>query len=276
MAIPICIEVPLPPEPPKITMLQFGVLEKARESLYSLPDPSRYLLALQDQLAVALMPVRQFLEMLEMINAIVACILAVKDAISKLSPGPLISCFGNLLEAFMRLLQWIPPIPYIKIMLDVMGFALELINEVVLLFVVLDNKIGEYRNALAAAADLSDLSMESTLTCAQSEIRALAINGIDAIRLIKPLIDVLMNSIGRLVPSSELQDAVAKYNEVSGSIGNLKSAIASGPAIPTGLGTIVTVMASMTQAIATLHNTLAPIVGRAKIVPAAMPTFRNI
>ena len=280
MAVAICIPLPDPVTPPRINLPYIGVFEKAREGIYDAgADFAGMLAKMQDQLAVALAPVRQFLELVDAIMAIKQCIESIPKSLMPPSPKPILDCLQKLLKVIGILLRYIPPFPYIITIMDLISIEIDLIDEVVSLFVTLDQQITQSKNALADALNLNDLDLQSILSCGDDEIQILIGNSGDLLQLMQPMIDMMLNPILSYIPNPVLRDKLDEMKDLDKQIKDLQTQIRSGGSIPTAglVGSLVTALYAMRSVLVTLYNALAPVIGKEPDkVMTTPPTFSNL
>lgn len=276
MAIADCLELPAPPPLPRLDIPQFGLLESARQSLYDLPDLSNYIMRLQDAAAAALAPLRRFLELIEVVVSIEACFFAVIDALFPPSPGPIIDCLKDFAKALARLLQFIPPFAYIQVILDLCDYTILLVDEIVGLFQILDAKLSEYKAVLAGALELGDLELATITDCAGTEVKALTLNLMDALKYITPLITVIVTPIARLVPIPAIADQLKALADIPATLEAIQTDIENTEGPPV-VSELTEAMFSLRNIAAVLYNLLAPVIGKAADRQTANPpTFVNI
>jgi hypothetical protein len=275
MSIADCLELPLPPPPPSIEIPQFGILETARESLHDLPDISKYIMSLQDVAAVALAPLRRFLELIEVIVAVMNCFNAIPDSLLPPSPGPIIDCIKALVEAFARLLAFIPPFSYLPTILDLADYAMLVIDEIVALFVLLDERITEYKSVLSNALELGDLELGAITDCASGETKVLTANLMEILKFITPLIKAIVQPISRLIPAPPIKKMLEQIADLPGTLTGIQDGIeaTTGPPV---LSPLLQAMYVLRNLMVVLYNVVAPIAGReANKQPEEVPTFNN-
>jgi hypothetical protein len=277
MAIADCLELPPPPQLPRLEIPQFGLLEAARQSLYDLPDLSNYIMRLQDAAALALAPLRRFLELLEVLISIEACFFAIIDALFPPSPGPIIDCLKEFAKSLARLLAYIPPFPYVQVILDLCDYTILLVDEIVALFQLLDAKLSEYKVTLADALELGDLELAAITDCAGTETTALTLNLMDTLKFVTPLITVIVTPIARLIPIPAVSDQLIALSNIPATLDSIKGDLESteGPPVVEDL---VTAMFSLRNIAVTIYNLLAPVVGKPsdRQIAPQVPKFVNI
>lgn len=266
--------MPAPPDLPQLEIPQFGILAAARQSLYDMPDLSTYLMSLQEAAALALAPVRRFLEMVEIILAIKSCQDAVIEALLPPSPGPIIECIKDLIKAIARLASYFPPFEYVKTMLSLCLFIIQVIDEVVDLFVFLDAQLARYLVVILAALELGDTDLGSIADCAGAEVTQLTVNMMDVLQYITPLLKIMLDPLARLVPIPQLRDILKQIANIPQTLTDIKATIgqAQGPPV---IGELMQTINSMRNISVLAYNLLAPVVGRdSNLQPKELPEFQ--
>ena len=103
----------------RIRLPGLGALQALREALDKLPSPSQAVGQFMSMIDSALQPLRQIISVMEMLLAIINCLEAVYDAVSELSPDPIVDCINNLSTIISRLAEYIPPVPYMRAIADI-------------------------------------------------------------------------------------------------------------------------------------------------------------
>lgn len=261
MAVPICITLDDPPEPPSINLPFLGELQAVRQSLYDLPELSTYLMQLQGNLTVSLTPLRGFLELLEIVILIKNCVESLIDALMPPRPGPIIDCFKNLAAAFKRLTKLFPPWSYVHTMLDVVDYIFAMTDEVYALFQELDDRITSVAGVLDLATARNDTDLAALLDCTSDETRLLTVNAAEALSLIVPLAKLFLEPLARITGSSQMKDALQALDSLNGTVSSLKDSYRQAVSLPV-LSPLLTAIDSMRKALAIVYNVAAPIVGR--------------
>ena len=292
-----CINIDVPSPPPQLDIPQFGILEKGWDAMGKIPDPSELLAKFQDQMAIALAPVRRFLEIVECFLAVKNCITAIPDAITSLSPSPIFECIENLAETLARILSWMPPLSYVRLALDIFSYCIDLIDEILTFFSVLDRKISSYISAMDTAVAAGDVELISIVNCGLSGIRPNVVTVLDMLKFVEPINDVLMEMFLRLIPSDQMKQAVGQYKEAGEYMGSVRTSLATTtgqgalPAPPSvetitkvqnelvplpPLGPLLSGMNMIRNAMVLLHNIMAPIVGEESTKQGRdMPEYDN-
>lgn len=271
MSVSVCLPIPIPPGQPRLSIPGLGYFEVAKDALYSIPDPTKYMMSMQDLATVALAPVRRFLELVEVILLIQQCVTSVIDCLLPPSPGPLINCLKKLGEAIVRLAALFPPISYIHCLCDILEYCINVIDAIFDFFHVLDERITELRGNLAMALSLGDVELASITDCAGKEVGALTLNAMHLLRGITALLGIIVGSIARMVPSPDMQKAAKEIAAFPETLVNIQDAIANAEGAPV-LDDAVETMLIMRRLLINMHTLLASIVGRPRIRSAAPVT----
>lgn len=275
MSLAACLELPAPPIPPTIVLPNFGSLQAARQSLYDLPDLSNYIMRLQDVAALALAPLRRFLEMIEVFVAVKECITAIPDALMPPSPTPIYNCLKALAKVFVQLLQYIPPFNYIPTIIDLCDYMIITVDEVVGLFTLLDDKINQQKAILAEALELGDLELIDITDCVSGETNALVINSMDILKYFTPLLSVILSPIARLMPVPILREKLKELADIPQTLNDIQETIEATEGPPV-LDSLVETMFVLRNMMIVVANVLSPFVGQAaNRQPVAAPTFDN-
>lgn len=187
MAVTICI--PLQDVEAVLARLRvrlpgIGTLQAMRESLENLPSPTKAVQQFMGLLDVALLPLRNIVQIMEMIVGLLNCIDAVRDSISELSITPMTDCITNLSAIINRLAEYIPPFPYLVALSDIVLVLIVYVDEVLRALLSIDARITELNAIRARASSLSDTNLQLIADCVQSEVnaaRANALGGLEAL-----------------------------------------------------------------------------------------------
>jgi len=274
-----CTLLVAPNPPPEVQVPFLGALKKARESLYGLPDPSALLMKFMDNLNLAMAPLRQFLKLVQTIMAIKDCVTAIPEAILTLSPAPIIKCLKNLMKYIAKLIAMIPPMSYVRLLVDICSVIIQLVDELIYTVQVLDARIQQYFADLATATALGDTKLIEFTNCGASELQIIAINMSDILKLIKPVISLILDPLVDLMPSGDLKNAVKALENVDSALGpiaaTVQSAGASVAALQVALRPLVMLLGPLREVIVTTHNTIAPLIGRDPLATREVPEFTS-
>ena len=166
-----------------------GTIESWRDSLRSVPDPSRAIMKLLESANLALAPLRPWLDAIEFAFAIVNCFNAVIDSLGPPpDPSALTGCISNLADIAARLIQYIPPLPYFRAFADILRVVIGLLDEVEGTIGELELQIQKAGQAINRGIQLDDAALTLVGNCSTAEVRAVGTN-----------IMLLMQTIGRFV-----------------------------------------------------------------------------
>jgi hypothetical protein len=209
-----------------------GIIEKAWDSLHSIPKADQLLMEFQDAIAAALAPVKRYFEIIEILSDIQACFMAIPKAIMQLSPDPVMDCFENLFKDLARVLSWMPPMSYVALGCSLAAYCIDMMDEIISLFVELDDILTDYITTFQEAELLGDNELISILGCAASDIKVRLIIVMDLLKFVKPANDILVNMFIRLLPNSEmvktLKDIKEKYDDLDAYVGQAGVSIRGG------------------------------------------------
>lgn len=276
-----CIDPPAWRRPPSIRIPNQGTVEMAWDSLSSIPDPADLMSKFMNVVNLALASIRKYLQMVEVVVAIKQCIEAVPKAIMTLSPSPIFDCLKTLAKVFTQVMQDFPPFPYIFMAVDVAGICVDLIDAFILLFQRLDAKIAALVNLNNYALGLSDIELVNMSSCAMKDVKLSVQQILDVLKIVKPVNDILLSVILRLMPIPSAQKAANDYALAAITFGTASSELEAGGgalSVITGLpplGTMFQALAGARNAIAVIYNVLAPMTGvDDQKTTIAIPTFQ--
>jgi len=262
-----CTIVPPWQRPPSIRIPNLGVIEQAWDAISSIPDPAEIMSKFMNTLNLALAPIRKYLQMVEVIIAIKQCVEAVPKAIMTLSPNPIFDCLKALARTIVMIMQDIPPFPYIFMAVDVAGICVDLIDAMIALIERLDAKIAALVNLQNYAAALGDLELIDLANCGLAGVKLTMQRLLDVLKIIKPINDIIIQVIMRLMPIPALQKAVEAYSSAGSTMDSTSSELSAGGgavSATTGLPSLSLMFSGMAiarNAVAMVYNILAPFTG---------------
>lgn len=244
MAAVVCVKLPEIPDKFTLTMPGMGELAYLRDSIESMPRPSSLLLKFLNSLAPALAPINNIIKLVDMIQAIIACINAVPKCFMTLSPGPLIKCFEKLFKALAALIALVPPMPYIRMVVDIVVLIRYLVDDILSVFSIIDKEISKIKQVLEDAQRTQDDTLLEIGECAKENLNQEMAGIMQVIQLIGKLtglIFTIMETISTLIPG--MDQKVEEWKEAMGAAtDSLGSADATG-FIP--LGPIITALTTI-------------------------------
>lgn len=288
-----------PPVPPQLDIPNFGILTKANGFMDRVLEPADLLAQMQDQLAMALAPVKRYLEMVEVIGAFQACITAIPESIMTLSPQPIFDCHDNLRKYIGRVLSWIPPISYYAMGADVASYCIDVIDELLALFKRMDTLVGKWINIYDAADAAGEIVLAESTTCAVTAVIPPLTNGLQMMIFAKIANEALLRPFARMPcpPLSTAAEAIGNsidiailYSQSSriqimAGIKDPLPGFNGGPIGPDpahiiipvpGLAPILDMMAFLRETLVFLYNLIAGLLGRPEKDNRTMPTFKYL
>jgi hypothetical protein len=283
----VCQPLVVPTPPPQITIPHFGTLQVMFDAIDRIPDPMDLLCKLQDLLAVAMAPVRRFLEMIEGFAAIKQCFTAIPEAIMTLNPDPIYECLKQLAKALATLLSWIPPLSYVRLALDIINYCTTFLDAIINFFTLLDLRIGAWIEIYEDGLASGDLELVGLAGCGMQSVTFSLNQIMPALQFIMPINNVLMGVFTRLMNMEGLKQAQKKYtdatthiNKISNVIGQAAAGGWDGTSLPDAednysdvdsgrhtlipfptLGPLLSSIAIIYNALVMIYNLLAPVVG---------------
>jgi len=213
MAIIICYKLPAIPPGYSLTLPGMGELTYLRDTLERMPRPSEMLLKFLNSIGPALAPVYSLLKVLDLIQAIIRCVMSVKDCITTLSPFPLIKCFSGLFEALAKIIPLLPPIVYLKMVVDIISLLRMLLDDILSLISIIDFRISEIKRTIEAATAAGDAALIEIAECAKHNLMQQAGGLVSVLEVIGKFIGTLLivlDMIASFLPPS----AAKEFNKV--------------------------------------------------------------
>jgi len=265
--------------PPRITIPNLGVLEQAWDMIDGIPDPMDIVAKFMDKINLAMMPLKKYLQLVEGIVAIKQCVEAIPKAILWLSPTPIFDCLKALARVIAPIIQDIPPIPYIQAAMDIMAYAIDLIDAIIDLFTALDTKLSRLFDLRVYAQALGDIDLVNFSNCGLKDITLTMQQIMDLLRYVQPLVSILLSVILRLLPTPAAQRAADDLLETALTFGETQDLLADVDITVTGLpdlGAFFLALGSMRKILVQIYNIIAPIIGEdADKTDRTIPTFTH-
>lgn len=289
-----CTPLPPPDAPPHMRLPHLGLLEKAREGLHAIPSPATYLVKFQDALATALAPVKMYLEILEAVNAIYACMQAIPECIIRLSPTPLYECFKNLTQAVRVILQYLPPTAWLYTAAHLAEYTIDLVDEIIEVFIEVDGKIDQQVRGLDYARNMLNSDLEDLIDCNLGDLQALICNIEPILIFVVPAQKILLDTMYRYLKDPRIKVSITRLAAMQVWLPAAFAAVATGTALPEPplglpsssettqhasvpiprLGNLLTVMNDGRNQAVKLYNIFAPLAGLSgRKVERTLPTF---
>lgn len=193
MATLVCVEMPDIPDKLEVTMPGIGVLQLINDKIDGVPRPSQYVLKAMNSLSPALGPVYTFIRILDVVIAITNCQKAIPNAIMTLNPSKIFECIEKLIQAFANLIPLIPPLTYVRMVLDIVVALRVLVDDLLSTLVEIDKEISRISNMLANAVDNDDTVALQIGECAKKNLNQNVAGLMQIIEVIVKILTVLMN-----------------------------------------------------------------------------------
>jgi hypothetical protein len=233
--------------------------------------------------------------MVEGMYAFKQCMTVIPDAIASLDVDALWNCIKTLIQTLARVLSWMPPFPYIVTAVDIAGYGLDLINEILTFMEAVDEKITKWIEIYDLAEQIGDLELIGFVNCGIGQTKVDIHMMMDTLQFISPINDALIENFLRMMNLEPLKMAYQQYTQASQYYAQVASAIASGAtALPAlsgftqpamtqhvivpvpPLGALFENMGRSYNAGVLIYNLLAPFAGRdSDKVMREIPTFNN-
>jgi uncharacterized membrane protein len=266
MAAVVCVKLPEIPDKFTLTLPGMGELAYLRDSVESMPRPSSLLLKFLNSLSPALAPINSIIKLVDMIQAIVTCVTAVPKCFMTLSPGPLIKCFEKLFKALAALIALVPPMPYIRMIVDIVVLIRYLVDDLLNVFTIIDKEISKIKQVLDDAQRTQDDTLLEIGECARENLNQEMAGIMQVIQLIGKLtglIFTIMESIATLIPGAD--EKVAEWQAaMGGATDSLGSADVTG-FIP--LGPLVTALTTIRNILIVIEQFGKAVTGQSFTMP---------
>lgn len=126
-----CDHTPTPP-PEYCVNLPFGIkLCTGRASAFFFEGREKQLLSFVGLLQPMLTPLLLILILASLVKALIDCVNSVVDAVSSLSPQPIIECLEKLAKILPTLMHFIPPLNYIRTLVDIVRIIIALLDTLI-------------------------------------------------------------------------------------------------------------------------------------------------
>ena len=269
MAIAVCLEIPAL-ENFSVRMPGYGVFEAIRTTLQKVPSNCDLGIDLLALIQSALAPLRPFIDVLELLLAIVNCIFAIKTAVTRLSPGPIVGCLRNLREALDKVLQHIPPIPWLRMIADILRLLIITVNCLLDLLADFDRQILRIQNMIARSSQLNDDNLSFIAECTEKKLRAVEINALHIMRTVSVLMTAVLVLLNVFQGGSEVEEIIQSQSEMQQQINDAISGATVFPSLQERADFLVTTRTALERAFKIVATPLGETLG----VPlSAPPTF---
>lgn len=159
------------------------------------PDLIEVVNALFGQLNAALAPIAPILDILDVVFAIVDCVQAAVDAITQLSPVPLLNCIKGLVQAVNKILALLPFLWIPILIRDVVFLLIQYLNALIALWLNIKARLGAFALARLKGNQPGQFALSAVLDCAEEnfEVQVQNLNQSTAV------IDRILGMVNRLL-----------------------------------------------------------------------------
>ena len=127
LPFPFCVCVPKPPEEFCVDF-PFGVkICSNRSTVFRFEGLDGMAMKFLGNLQSLLAPIMPILVLASIVKALIDCVKSIPDAISSLSPTPIVECLERLAELFPQLFEFIPPFSYLTFVNNILLFLISLL-----------------------------------------------------------------------------------------------------------------------------------------------------
>jgi hypothetical protein len=255
-----CIKLPRP-EKMAITFPGMGELQAIADSITSVRRPSDIILSALNSWNVALAPLNAIIRFVNIAQAVLKCIKAIKESITQLSPDPMLDCIGNLVKAVAALLPFIPPLAYVRMICQIITAVRVLLDDLLNVITLLDNQISVIKIAIQRGIDTNDNVLIEIGECAKQNAEEYVRGIMQVVVLIAEFIGLLMTFLEVL--AEFLPDDVGKRVEkVNKALTDATDAVGSRSLGDFGpLAFIVEVVSGIRESLMLIEEVLCNVVG---------------
>jgi len=167
-----------------------------------------------NNLAPALAPIYSILKIIDIIQAIVNCINAIPKSIMPPNPQPIIKCLQKLVKAFAELIPLIPPLAYVRMVVDIVQILQYLVNDLLSLTGIIDRQMQRIKTTLRKGMEQVDQQLVISAECARDNLNQEITGLLEIIEVIgkfMSLIFTVLDTISALCPP--LQDKVDEWRQ---------------------------------------------------------------
>jgi hypothetical protein len=222
-----CIQPPPIPPTNSVNLPGMGELTFIRDSLTDLPRPSTLILRALNSVSPATAPFYTILRVLDVIQAIINCQKAIKDAVTQLNPGPIFGCFEKLFKAFAALLPLFPPISYVRMVVDIIVLLRLLLDDIISVFGLLDQKVTQAKAIIQRGYDTGDANLVQIGNCSMEDLNAQTAGIMQIFEVIGKLLSVfisLLELMAEVLPEpakKKIEDTKKMVTDFQDQVGDL-------------------------------------------------------
>jgi hypothetical protein len=119
LELPSCNSVPPPPPQLELDVPFAGKLKSIPNSIRNFQSSDDVLMQFMGQVQTVLAPFMGILALARALQVLFSCMEAIKEAVSKLSPKPIVDCLKEIAKVIPLVFQFIPPLNYVPPYIDI-------------------------------------------------------------------------------------------------------------------------------------------------------------
>ncbi len=200
MATLICVPAPNLPSMLEITMPGMGVLQMINDKIDGIPRPSEYILKGLNALMPAMSPIYMLIRVLDVLVAITNCQKVIPIAIITLNPSKIFECIEKLIEAFANLIPLIPPLAYVRMIVDIVTSLRVLVDDLLSTLVEIDEEISRIANLVANAVDNDDVVALAIGECARENLNKNVAGLMEIFSVFGKMLALVFNTLDTFAP----------------------------------------------------------------------------
>jgi hypothetical protein len=216
-----CINTPSP-VPEYCLSLPFGLqICTGRASAFFFEGRDTQLLPFMNLLQGLMVPIMMILVLASIAKALIDCVKSIPEAIGSFSPGPIIDCLEKLAKIFPLLTQFIPPLSYIKTIVDIIRIAIALLDsfiESILLTIEAAARLAQFDVDIGILPDLGRYRQ-----CVDSEIDAQYQQLAQSLRTTGPLFGIIAQFL-ELINLPPLSKFITPLRDAANALANAQAA----------------------------------------------------
>jgi len=195
MAVVLCIPAPNLSATLRVTLPGMGELTFLQQAIDAIPRPSSYVIQALNAMSPALAPVYMLIRVLDVIIAIQNCITALPKAIAMLNPAPIVSCIKKLVSVIAHLLPLLPPLAYVRLVVDIVAAIRMLVEDMISVIGLIDQQVSRIKAAINEAYQLDDSLLLQIGECAKEDLKQNTAGLMQVLEAISKLMTALLGML---------------------------------------------------------------------------------
>jgi len=232
--VPVCIQLPDIPDQLEITFPGGATLATIQDEVSKIPSLVSMPFNLLTQAGPVMADVKPIFDIIDTIKALFDCSKAVPDAISQLSPGPILNCIPTLAEKVDALLKLIPQLSVPLMIVGILDTVIAVIDGLITFLEQLGAQVSALARRIEAASEIGDNRLDEILFCAdedQQKSQTNATNALAPVGLLLEVVNIFLGLIGQPPIDLEgetdlpLEELIAPLRDVLNIIKSVRNAI---------------------------------------------------